>query len=66
MSGGDRQSGDQPVRLFQKDSLDVDIEGDDDFLGAGSFGSVYRCRLKETSEIVALKIINAPPRLRQR
>lgn len=54
---------DQP-RLFQLDSFAYNEE--DDFLGSGAFGSVFRCRLTTTGEIVALKKLYTPQRLKQR
>ena len=51
-------------RLFS--SSDLHYHVDDDFLGSGAFGEVYRCRLPVTGEVVAVKILYSPRRLRDR
>ena len=51
-------------RLFYAADLQYDI--DDDWLGAGAFGEVFRCRLPPSGEVVAVKVLNSPRRLKER
>lgn len=57
------QFDDNPT-VFPRESYVYDDEGD--FLGAGAFGSVYRARNKDTGQLVALKVVNTPERLKAR
>ncbi|XP_062508433.1 dual specificity protein kinase shkC-like [Corticium candelabrum] len=52
-----------PPALYKADDFQYDATSD--FIGSGSFGIVYRCRLKDrySDKQVALKIISAPKRL---
>lgn len=40
--------------IFPRASLDYDE--DDDYLGGGAFGNVFRCRLRGSGELVAVKV----------
>lgn len=51
---------------FGKGDFAYNEASDDEFLGAGSFGQVFRATIKGTSQVVALKILNAPQRLSAR
>eukprot|EP00118_Oscarella_pearsei_P019493 m.207755 g.207755 ORF g.207755 m.207755 type:complete len:461 (+) comp39697_c1_seq16:2214-3596(+) len=50
-------------KLFRRDELEYDET--DDFIGSGEFGSVFRAKRKDTDELVALKLLTTPQRLRQ-
>ena len=54
---------DQP-RLFKINDFEYN-EGDD-IIGSGTFGCVFRCRLKASGETVALKVLSVPQRLKKR
>ena len=53
---------DKPT-IFQKETFIYNNE--DDFVGAGEFGEVFRTELTNSGEIVALKLLNTPQRLKQ-
>ncbi|XP_062512047.1 probable serine/threonine-protein kinase DDB_G0271682 isoform X2 [Corticium candelabrum] len=53
---------DQP-RILKRHEIVYDEE--DDYLGSGRFGVVYRCCLTNSSEVVAVKVLATPHRLRK-
>lgn len=56
--------GDESLRVFpSKASFKYD---EDDPLGSGAFGVVYKALVTKTGETVALKVINGPQRLTRR
>ena len=54
------------VAVFRRNCFEY--SEDEDLLGSGSFGSVYRCRLTTSLETstVALKVLSLPQRLKER
>ena len=53
----------QPI-LFQLDNFEYDRQND--WLGAGTFGNVFRCRLKDSGKQVAVKMLSSQRRLKRR
>ena len=50
--------------LFRSDDFVYDTGND--WLGSGTFGEVYRCRLRGSGQLVAIKILSTPRRLKPR
>ena len=48
--------------LFKSDDFVYDMEND--WLGSGTFGEVYRCCLRDSGQRVALKVLSTPRRLK--
>jgi serine/threonine protein kinase len=48
-------------------AADLQYNTDDDWIGAGAFGDVYRCRLPTVASenVVAVKVISSPRRLKE-
>lgn len=55
---------DQSLRIFGRDELIYN--DDDDMIGSGGFGVVYRCKIQSSSEVVALKVLTTPYKLKKR
>ena len=49
--------------IFERDKLEYD--NDKNFVGAGEFGEVFRATLRQTGDVVAVKVLNTPQRLKQ-
>ena len=47
-------------------SNDLEYNKDKDFLGAGGFGEVYKCVLRDSGQQVAIKVLSTPTRLKER
>ena len=57
---------DMALEQFKRENFQFDRDSDDDFLGAGSFGVVFKATIIGTGQVVALKILNTSARLQKR
>ncbi|XP_062519667.1 ankyrin repeat and protein kinase domain-containing protein 1-like isoform X2 [Corticium candelabrum] len=53
------------LEQFKRENFQFDRDSDDDFLGAGSFGVVFKATIIGTGQVVALKILNTSARLQK-